>query len=134
MNIGAREQFHHLKQDILQKRKRLFLDVDEVGIDSPIRGHGYRRFHDPELGVRHDRGCGVPWHVDLRHDVDVPVGGVRDEFANLALAVESTVPPWSPGLRINVRGGSRTGGNAPGPHLPSAADNEGSRYASPGRR
>src|SRR5262249_34271179 len=51
---------------------------------------GVERGSDPvtvELGVARQRGVHVPRHVDLRHDRDVPGGGVRDDLPVVVLRV-----------------------------------------------
>ena len=54
-----------------------------------------------ELRVGGDGRAGVAGHLDLGHDVDVPVGRVANDLADVVLRVEAAVLPAVelPGLR-----------------------------------
>ena len=94
MDDGAREEGHHLGENVFHKLVRAFLpsteDIweDEVGflLESRLQ---VLTADEPRIGNR----CGevVPGHLNLRDDVDVSLRCVLHDLPDVILGVEPTV-------------------------------------------
>ena len=90
MDVGAREQFDELVEDVLVELDHVVGDGQYLVEDAPSGPH--RDLADlAEFGVGVDGGLGVAGHVDLRDHRDVPLGGVGDDLADVVLGEEAAV-------------------------------------------
>ena len=114
MDVRAGKKRHHLGEHVLDEREGRVLEVVDVGVDAPVRGHlGGRARDRGKLRVGHHRRARVARHLDLGDDGDAALGGVGHERTHRVLRVVAAVEARlaGRGIQVGLRGG--TGGHAP---------------------
>src|ERR1022692_4225977 len=92
MDVFTREEFTNLRQDVFDKREgRIVARAIDAVENSSGKVGGERPAGTTELWISHQRGGGMAWHFDLRHDGNVPCPGVGHNFANIRLRVIAAV-------------------------------------------
>mmetsp|Transcript_60632 Transcript_60632/g.179779 ORF Transcript_60632/g.179779 Transcript_60632/m.179779 type:complete len:341 (-) Transcript_60632:395-1417(-) len=103
VNIFAWEQAHDLRQNVPEEIKGPFVPgAERLLRDAPLLLRGVRSTPRTasQVRVRGQRRLGVPGHVDLGDDVNVPPRGVRHDFPHVVLRVVSAVTPPVVSARI----------------------------------
>mmetsp|Transcript_19331 Transcript_19331/g.34477 ORF Transcript_19331/g.34477 Transcript_19331/m.34477 type:complete len:308 (+) Transcript_19331:296-1219(+) len=93
VNIAKRKYLNDLIKNSLQKLKHLVVPRAVHGLHhAPLCGHLADLAGTAQLRVGSQRGAAMPWHFDLRHDMDEALPRIRNNLSHLVLGVIAPVP------------------------------------------
>src|SRR5690606_18792130 len=102
VNVLAREDGHHLGENILQECKRPLLWTVNILVYSPLGANLERAIRAGQFWIRGNCGQSMPGKLDLGDHGDKALPGVLDDLARLLLrivaavwlSIESRIPPF----------------------------------------
>ena len=107
MYEGRREQFHDLREHVLQERESFLPLAIDVTEDSPLGRKRVFFFREAaQLGETRDRSTGMAGHLDLGKDGYEPLSGIPHDFPYLILGIEASVgsPVIDRGMQVADHG------------------------------
>ena len=92
VDIGRRKHIHHLVQHILHKQHGLLVTCTKHAFrHAPALPHLVGTARAAQMRIASQGSLHVARQIDFRNDVDVTLGGILDEVAELVLGIETTM-------------------------------------------